>query len=124
MLPRKKFDKNGAIWCILSIPKLVIINLKINIFFINQQHKFCANFFSKINPDAHFDTQKYIHIKGGSGGAIPQKLKKCKNGGFTFFIPGAKIHPAMMWIQIHARGSGIFLSNGAIGAFLVFQNTL
>ena len=27
-----KFDKNGAVWCILSVPKLVIINLKINIF--------------------------------------------------------------------------------------------
>ena len=32
MLPRKFFDKNGAIWCILSVPKVVIINLKINIF--------------------------------------------------------------------------------------------
>ena len=39
-----KFDKNGAVWCILSVPKLVIINLKINTFFniINQQPKFCA----------------------------------------------------------------------------------
>ena len=27
----EKNDKNGAIWCILSVPKLVIINLKINI---------------------------------------------------------------------------------------------
>ena len=56
--PGKFFDKNGTILCILSVPKLVIINLKINIFFINQQPKFCAKFFSK----------KYIHIKGGSGG--------------------------------------------------------
>ena len=46
-------------------------------------------------------------VCGGGGGG--QKLKKCrKNGGFTFFIPGAKIYPVMMWIQIHARGSGIF----------------
>ena len=58
MLPLKKIDKNGAIWCILSVRKLVIIKLKI-IFFgiINQQPKFCANFFSKINPDVHFGTK-------------------------------------------------------------------
>ena len=55
---RGKFDKNGVVWCILSVPKLVIINLKINIFFIiNQQPKFCAIFFSKINPDGHFGTK-------------------------------------------------------------------
>ena len=59
MLPRKIFDKIGAIWCILSVLKLVIINLKINMFLgkINQQPKFCAIFFSKINPDAHFGTK-------------------------------------------------------------------
>ena len=53
---RGKFDKNGGVWCILSVPKLVIINLKINIFFfiINQKPKFCA---IKINPDAHFGTK-------------------------------------------------------------------
>ena len=28
----EKNDKNGAIWCILSVPKCVIINLKINNF--------------------------------------------------------------------------------------------
>ena len=33
---RGKFDKNGAVWCILSVPKLVIINLKINIFLIKK----------------------------------------------------------------------------------------
>ena len=78
MLPRKIFDKNGAIWCIMSVPKLVIINLKINIFFVNQQPKFCANFFSKINPDAHFGTKiNTFTLKedlgregGGGGGAI------------------------------------------------------
>ena len=71
MLPRKYFDKNGAIWCILSIPKCVIINLKINIFgIINQQPKFCAIFFSKINPDAHFGTQinTFKFNKGGLWG--------------------------------------------------------
>ena len=33
MLPRKKMDKNGAILCILRVPKYaIIINLKINNF--------------------------------------------------------------------------------------------
>ena len=66
----KKFDKNGAVWCILSVPKLVIINLKINIFLIiNQQPKFCAIFFSKINPDAHFGTKinTFTFYNGGGG---------------------------------------------------------
>ena len=30
MLPELFYKKNGAIWCILSIPKHVIINLKSN----------------------------------------------------------------------------------------------
>ena len=54
---KKKIDKNSAIWCIPSVPKLVNINLKINIFFINQQPKLCAKFFFKTNPDAHFGTK-------------------------------------------------------------------
>ena len=54
------------------------------------------------------------------GGNSPKKLKKCKkNGGFTFFTPGAKIYPVMMWIQIHARGSEFFLLNGAIQVLVV-----
>ena len=81
-----KIDKNGAIWCILSVPKLVIINLKVNIFWIiNQQLKFiCAIFFSKINPDAHFGTKinTFTFYKGdrggGGGGNSHQKPKKCK----------------------------------------------
>ena len=80
MLPRKIFDKIGAIWCILSVLKLVI-NLKINIFLIiTQQPKFCATFFSKINPDAHFGTKKntFTFYKGDLGGNRPQKSKKCK----------------------------------------------
>ena len=67
-----KFDKNGAVWCILSVPKLVIINLKISNFFfiINQQPKFRAIFFSKINPDAHFGTKinTFTFYKGDGGG--------------------------------------------------------
>ena len=75
---RGKFDKNGWVWCILSVPKLVIINLKINIFFIiNQKPKLCAIFFSKINPDAHFGTF-FLGGGGRGGGNSPQKPKKCK----------------------------------------------
>ena len=69
--PSDIFDKNGAIWCILSVLKLVIINLKINIFgIINQQPKFCAIFFSKINPDAHFGAKinTFTNNKGVWGG--------------------------------------------------------
>ena len=113
MLPRNSFDKIGAIWCILSVPKLVIINLNINIcLIINQQPKFCAIFFSTINPDGQFGTKinTFTFYKGDLGGNSPQKAKKCKekNGGFMFFIPGAKIYPVMMSIQIHARGVQIF----------------
>ena len=106
--PHFFFDKNGAIWCILSVPKLVIINLKINIFLDNQLPKFCATYFSEINPDAHFGTKinTYTFYKGG----LP---KKKRNGGFTFFyikyyIPDAKIYPVMVWIQILARGPVFF----------------
>ena len=56
------------------------------------------------------------------GGNNPQKPKNCKNGGFTFFIPGAKINPVMMSIQIHFRGSAIFFffyKNCAIRRILI-----
>ena len=59
--------KNGAIWCILRGPMYVTINLNINIFrIINQQPKFWAIFFSKINPDAHVSTKinTFIFYKG------------------------------------------------------------
>ena len=44
---RGKFDKNGGVWCILSVPKLVIINLKkstLFFFIINQKPKFVPYF--------------------------------------------------------------------------------
>ena len=69
MLPGKN-DTNGAIWCIMSVPKHVTINLKINNFNItNQQPKFCAIFFSMINPDAHVSTKinALIYYKGSGG---------------------------------------------------------
>ena len=77
---------------------------------INQQSKFCAKFFSKINPDAHFGTKiNALTLKEDLGGNSPQKLKKCKKGRLYVFIPGAKTYPVMKSIQIHAKGSGIFL---------------
>ena len=58
MLPLKNVGKNGAVWCNLSVPELVIIDLKTTFLgIINQQPKFCAIFFSKINPDARFCTK-------------------------------------------------------------------
>ena len=107
-----KFDKNGGVWCILGVPKLVNINLKINIFFIiNQKPKFCAIFFSKINPDAHFGT-----LWGGGGVIALRSQRNAKNGGFMFFfykyyIPDATIYPVKMWIQIHARDAEFILLN-------------
>ena len=95
--------------------KLVIINLKINSFFIiNHQPKFCAIFFSKINPDAHFGTKiNTFTVYKGEGGVIALRIQRnVKNGGFMFFyskyyIPDAKIYRVMMWIQIHASGGGV-----------------
>ena len=36
MLPRENFDKNGAIWCNLGVPKSAITKLKINNFKVNK----------------------------------------------------------------------------------------
>ena len=47
MLPRENFDKNGAIWCNLGVPKYAITKLKINIFKVNK----CI--FPEVNLDVH-----------------------------------------------------------------------
>ena len=81
MLPPKKIDKNSAIWCILSVPKLVIINLKINIFFYKSTTQtLCQIFLQDQSRRTLWHKNKYIHIKGGSGGVLKKmlKLKKCK----------------------------------------------
>ena len=93
---RKTHDKHGAIWCILGVPKYLIINLKISNFKImnQQQPKSFAIFFSKINPDAHVSTKMITLIiyKRVCGATAPRSQKKKKkslkinqNGGFSFF---------------------------------------
>ena len=91
-------------------------------FVINQQSKFCAIFFSKINPDAHFGTKintftfyKEDRRGGGGGGVIAHRSQRYVNKNWRLYvfynkyhIPDAKIYPVMMWIQIHARGVQIF----------------
>ena len=63
--PRIVFIKHGAIWCILYIPKHVIINLKINnvkdnklklltIFFSNIKTKVFADIVKKISTNFAF----------------------------------------------------------------------
>ena len=97
MLPLEN-DKNGAIWCILIVPKYVTINLKINIFWtINQQPKFCAIIFSKINPDAHVSTiiKTFTFYKTKA----PRSERNVKNGGFFFLTSN---------ITNQARRQGIF----------------
>ena len=55
---RGKFDKNGGGLVHSECSKVSYYQPKNHIFFIiNQKPKFCAIFFSKINPDAHFGTK-------------------------------------------------------------------
>ena len=83
MFARLFFIKWCVVWCILSVPKYVIINLKSTIFqFLRiikqQQPKFGAIFFSKINLDAHVSTKTntFPFYGGGGGGVGHQKIKK------------------------------------------------
>ena len=121
--------------CILHVPKLVIINLKIYIFWIiNQQPKFRAIFFSKINPDAHFGTKinTFTFYKGmGLGGNDPQKPKNVKKWRLyvfyiKYYIPDTKIYSVMMWIQIHAESVWQFFLIKMVqtSTIWVFPNTL
>ena len=71
---------------------------------INQQLKFCAIFFSKINPDVHVSTKinTFTFYKGVQ--------RNEKNGGFTFLhqiIQTRRVDsPVMKSVQIIARGRG------------------
>ena len=62
MLARKKFDKNGAIWCNLGVPKYAITKLKINNFKVIKSitTKVNCHFFPEINLDIHVIQNKSI----------------------------------------------------------------
>ena len=119
MLPRKIFDKIGAIWCILGVPKLVYQPKNQHFWIINQQPKFCAKFFSKINPDTHFGTKinTFTFYKGdlGRGAIAPGCQRNAKKWRLKVFHtrredPVCCKYPVMISIQIHARGfRGFFL---------------
>ena len=56
MLPRENFDKNGAIWCNVCIPKYVITNRKTNNFRVakstiakDNRHMFHSDQFSDVH---------------------------------------------------------------------------
>ena len=56
MLPRENFDKNGAIWCNLGVPKYAITQLKINNLKVNKSTTtkvICHIFFLRFNLDVH-----------------------------------------------------------------------
>ena len=76
LLMRKNEKKNGAIWCILSVPKYAIINLNINNF---QDYKSATtNSIRHISPLSNLNVRvnKQLHFIRGSGG---QRFKKKKN---------------------------------------------
>ena len=55
-LPRENFDKNGAIWCNLGVPKYAITKLKISNFKVNKSTTTKVNlphFFPEVNLDVH-----------------------------------------------------------------------
>ena len=121
---RKKNDKNGASSCILSVPKYVIINLKID---NKSTTQILCLFFSKINPNAHVSTKinTFTFYEGLWGATAPGSQRNVsKNGVFSFLhqiLHTRRVDsPVIMWTQIRARGSGAspteknFGKNGAI----------
>ena len=79
MLPLKNFDKNGAIWCILSVRKLVIIKPKIIFFGDNKSTTqiLCQIFLQDQSRRALWHQNKYIHtLQGGSGEAIAPRSQR------------------------------------------------
>ena len=84
MLPRENFDKNGAIWCNLGVPKYAITKLKISNFKVNksinqQQQKIIATLFHEVISRCTCYTKKntFRIYKGGlGGGAIPLEAEE------------------------------------------------
>ena len=109
VLPKKN-DKNGAVWCILSIPKICYYQPKNQHFrIINQQQpKSCAIFFLKINSDAHVST-KTNTFTFYNGDLAPRRQRNFKKLEAFLFLHKI-LHtrrvdsPVMMWIQICVGG--------------------
>ena len=118
----EKNDKNGATWCILSVPKYVINQ---------QQPELFAIYFSKINPDAHVSIKinTFTFYKAGGLGAIapppphPRSQRNLKKSNvkmeayLVLFFPSnylleRELHTrrigssVMMWIHTRAMGVG------------------
>ena len=97
VLRRNFFEKKK--WCDLvhsECSKVSYYQTKINMFWIiNQQPKFCAIFFSKINPDAHFGTKidTFTFYKGVWGAKAPRSqrnVKSCRHQILVlYYIPDA-----------------------------------
>ena len=54
----------GTVLCKAAIDR----GVRLSIWIINQQPKFCAIIFSKINPDAHVSTKIHSHFTRGVWG--------------------------------------------------------
>ena len=65
------FDKNGAIWYILGVPKYVIINLKITNFKDNKSTttKIMRHIFSHVHVSTTINTITFYKVWGGGGGS-------------------------------------------------------
>ena len=80
MLPREKFDKNGAIWSNLGILKYAITKLKINNFKVKQSTttKVNCHFFPEVNVDVRYTKRNtFRSYKGGGGlGSYPPRSRR------------------------------------------------
>ena len=76
--PNFFFEKHGAIWCNLGVPKYVITNVKITILRVinQQQQNLIAIFSSPINEDAHFCTEiNTLRVLKGSLEGFPPEAE-------------------------------------------------
>ena len=80
MLHRENFDKNGAMWCNLSVPKYAITKLKINNLKVNKSPTTKVN--SHIFSSGQSSCTCYTKIntfriyKGGLGGLSPPEAEE------------------------------------------------
>ena len=93
MLTRENFDKNGAIWCNLGVPKYAITKLKLSNSKVNKSTttKVNCHIFPEVYLDVHV-IRKQIHLEFTRGvwGSIPPEaeeiLKKSNKIGFSFIL--------------------------------------